>query len=321
MTDDELLEHFWQQGIDQLDMEDLLITSFVIIDDLYKEYVPDYVSHRRGPDSPFPDSAVLAISWVGEMFGIDSEKAWLSFVRKHFSYLFPNIPERSRFNRRRRNLWKVTELLREKLLEYLPYGDILILDSLPVPICDFKRAYFSKSELKNSYINGLRATYGHCPTKSLGTYLGFRVHLIVSQQGLPLAYAVANADIDDRDVLPEMIGNFLNSIIIGDKGYVSEPLRRELCQEYGITLLAKKRSNQKNQYSHYLKRTINRLRKRVETTNNQLEDQLNLSKVRARIHWGLLTRIADKFAAFTLGAFINLCLGRNLTALKDLVFA
>ena len=111
------------------------------------------------------------------------------------------------------------------------------------------------------------------------------------------------------------------SIIIGDKGYVSVPLRRELYQEYGITLLAKKRSNQKDQYSHYLKRTINRLRKRVETTNNQLEDQLNLSRVRARIHWGLLTRIADKFAAFTLGAFINLCLGRKLTALKDLVFA
>lgn len=321
LVNDKLSKHFWQLGIDQLDMEDLLITSFVIIDDLYKQHVPDYISRRRGTDSLFSDSAVLTISWLGEMFGIDSEKSWLSFVKKHFSYLFPNIPERSRFNRRRRNLWKVTELLREKLLEYLPYGDILIVDSLPVPICDFKRAYFSNSELKKSYINGLRATYGHCSTKSLSTYLGFRVHLIVSQQGLPLAYAVANADIDDRDVLPEMIGNFLNSIIIGDKGYVSVPLRRELYQEYGITLLAKKRSNQKDQYSHYLKRTINRLRKRVETTNNQLEDQLNLSRVRARIHWGLLTRIADKFAAFTLGAFINLCLGRKLTALKDLVFA
>ena len=35
----------------------------------------------------------------------------------------------------------------------------------------------------------------------------------------------------------------------------------------------------------------------------------------------MLTRIADKFAAFTLGAFINHCIGHPLTALKDLVFA
>ena len=223
MANDRLLEHFWQQGIDQLDMEDLLITSFVITDDLYKKHVPDHISHRRGPDSLFPDSAVLAISWVGEMFGIDSEKAWHSFVKKHFSYLFPNIPQRSRFNRRRRNLWKVTDLLRQKLLD----GDILIVDSLPVPICDFRRAYFSKNQMKNSYINGLRATYGHCATKSLGTYLGFRIHLVSSQQGLPLAHAVANADIDDREVLPEMISSFLNSITIGDKGYISESLRQE----------------------------------------------------------------------------------------------
>jgi len=60
----------------------------------------------------------------------------------------------------------------------------------------------SKSPLKSEYINGLRATYGHYATKDLGTYLGFKVHLIVSQQGLPLIFVVSNADVDDRDVLP-----------------------------------------------------------------------------------------------------------------------
>jgi hypothetical protein len=60
----------------------------------------------------------------------------------------------------------------------------------------------SKSPLKSEYINGLRATYGHYATKDLSTYLGFKVHLIVSQQGLPLIFVVSNADVDDRDVLP-----------------------------------------------------------------------------------------------------------------------
>lgn len=306
IRNDKLLEQFAQAGISNSDIEDLLSDAFIIIDDFYKQFVPKEVQNRPGPDSQLTDSEVMAIAWTGELLSVDSENAWYGFVKKHFSYLFVYLPDRSRFNRRRRDLWKVTDMLRQRLLECLPYGDILIVDSIPVPICDFKRAHFSRSQLKAEYINGLRATYGHCATKSLGTFLGFRVHLIVSQQGLPLAFVVANADIDDREMLPQMIADFLNTIIIGDKGYVSEPLRQELRREYGIHLLAQKRSNQKNPYSPYLRRTINRLRKRIEVTNNQLTDQFNLSRVRARTHWGLLTRISDKFAAFTLGAFINL---------------
>lgn len=321
IKNDKLLERFLQAGISNSDIEDLLSDAFIIIDDLYKQFVPKEVKNRPGPDSQLSDSEVMAITYTGELLSVDSENAWYGFVKKHFSYLFRYLPHRSRFNRRRRDLWKVTDMIRRQLLECLPYGDILIVDSLPVPICDFKRAYFSKSQLKSEYVNGLQATYGHCATKDLGTFLGFRVHLIISQQGLPLAFAVANADIDDRDVLPQMIAEFLNTIIIGDKGYVSEPLRQEFHKEYGIDLLAQKRSNQKNLYSPHLRRTINRLRKRVEVTNNQLTDQFNLAKVRARTHWGLLTRISDKFAAFTLGAFINYLLGQPLLALKSLAFA
>ena len=39
MIDDKLLERFWQQGIDQLDMEDPLITSFIIIGDPLNDLV------------------------------------------------------------------------------------------------------------------------------------------------------------------------------------------------------------------------------------------------------------------------------------------
>lgn len=318
---DTLSPQFAQAGINRLDIEDLLCVSFIIIDDMYKASVPQNIQHRRGPNSPFADSEVLAISWVGELMSVDSEKAWYSFVKKQCSHLFPHLPERSRFNRRRRNLWKVTDFLRQQFLLELPVGDIFLVDSLPVPLCDFKRAYFSKSPLKTEGPNGLRATYGHCATKGLGTFLGFRIHLLMSLGGVPLCFVVANADIDDREVLPQMIECFVNTIVIGDKGYVSEPLHHHLFEAYGVDLLAQKRSNQKNPYPPQIKQTINRLRKRVDVTIGQLEDQFHLAKVRARTHWGLLTRMSDKVAAFTLGALLNVCLGRPLLALKDLAFA
>ena len=165
------------------------------------------------------------------------------------------------------------------------------------------------------------AVYGHCPTKGLGTFLGFRVHLLISYEGIPLGYAIANADIDDRDVLWVMSATGDYRLIIGDKGYVSEPLNDALLEIDGVTLLAVRRENQKRQYTPQLKRCISRVRKRVETTINQLEDQFNLCRVRARNHWGVLTRVIDKLSGFSLGAFLNSCLGRPLVALKDLVFA
>jgi hypothetical protein len=52
-------------------------------------------------------------------------------------------------------------------------------------------------------------------------------------------------------LLPFMIADFLNTIIIGDKGYISEPFRQELYDDYGINLLTQKRSNQKNSDTRY----------------------------------------------------------------------
>jgi len=68
---------------------------------------------------------------------------------------------------------------------------------------------------------------------------------------------VSNADVDDRDVLPFMIVS--NTIIIGDKGYISEPLRQDLYDDYGIRLLTQKRSNQKNSDTRYIRKTIIRI--------------------------------------------------------------
>ena len=222
---------------------------------------------------------------------------------------------------RRRCLWAATSKLGEELRKWLPMSDILVVDSLPVPICAFKRAHFSNTPLKQQDVNGVIASWGHCETKDLGTYLGFKVHLIISEEGIPLRYAIGNADIDDREVLPLMSEHLGYSWIIGDKGYVSEQLSEQLWELDSVRLLAQKRSNQKQQYPKPVKKQLGRIRKRVESTINQLEDQFHLARVRARSHWGLYTRIGNKFAAFTLGAFLNQCLGRPLLALKDLVFA
>ena len=110
-------------------------------------------------------------------------------------------------------------------------------------------------------------------------------------------------------------------MLLADQGYVSQTLQADLLQHYNVHLLAKRRKNQKTQYSVAFTKALNKLRRRIETTLSQLTEQFYVSRLRARTHWGFRTRMSNKFAGFTLGVFLNQCLGRPLMALKDVVFA
>ena len=86
---------FAQEEITSLNLEDLLSVSFIVIDDLYEQHFPNGMLHRSGPTSNLADSEVITIAWVGEMVGIDSERAWHNFVKKEFCHLFPYLSDRS----------------------------------------------------------------------------------------------------------------------------------------------------------------------------------------------------------------------------------
>lgn len=296
------------------DLEELFIAVYVVVDDFYQQHVPETIKHRPGPTSPFTDSEVITINLVGEMLGIDSEKSWVRFIRKNFRYLFPVLPKRREFNRRHRCLWKVIDLLRWEIVMELGTDTICLVDSIPVPICDFKRAHFSTSPLK-AY-----AGYGHCESKALGTFYGFKVHLLVTSYGLPVAFILVSADKADVEMVWPLVEGLHGIILIGDKGYVSQQLAEGLKSVQGIHLYALRRSNQKQQYPKHLRRMLNRFRKRIETTLSQLVDQFHIARVRAHSYWGVLTRLSTKMAAFTVGVYLNHKAGLQLMALKELAF-
>ena len=100
------------------------------------------------PNPDCPDSDILTLGWLLEYIGADAEHSGYQRLKAELQTVFPSLPERSRFNRRRRNLWGASEVLRRTLRQHLPQADVYIVDSFPIPICDFKRAKASKSDLK-----------------------------------------------------------------------------------------------------------------------------------------------------------------------------
>ena len=66
-------------------MEDLILISYVMIDELYKQYAPQEVTKRKNVSKvKFSDSEVITISICGELAGIDSENSWYNFVKKNY---------------------------------------------------------------------------------------------------------------------------------------------------------------------------------------------------------------------------------------------
>jgi hypothetical protein len=67
--------------------------------------------------------------------------------------------------------------------------------------------------------------------------------------GLPVDFAIAPADTDDREVLALLSERGRYPIILGDKGdHISEQLQRELLETEDTLLLPTLRRNQKRQY-------------------------------------------------------------------------
>ncbi len=144
------------------------------MDDIYKETLASLTGKRNGPEPNFSDSELITLSLVAEFLGMDSERAFLGFVRKNFLYLFPDLPERSRYNRKRRNLaWAINKVKRILLQHLGIYSDSCrIIDSIPVPVYRYYKAKHNRVR-----VFAEEADFGVCESKEEKLY-GLKLHLL-----------------------------------------------------------------------------------------------------------------------------------------------
>jgi hypothetical protein len=294
---------------------DLCTYVYVVTDEVYQCAVAPY-DMRPGPRPGFTDSELLAVSIVAELVGLDAETRCLAYLRRNHPGLFPLLPERSRYNRRRRQLAEATNRIRGAVMERLwlvleAEGEALCaIDSVPVPVVGFPHA-------RHDHRWYGEADYGWVASKRQTIY-GFKLHLLVSASGLVLDFALAAANEADGTLAEQLLIDKAGLTVLGDKGDVNAPLHQLLAWRNGVTVLTPRRKNQKQQLPAALTRAINEARQIVETVNSQLVQQLALQRNRAKSVAGLATRVCAKLAAHTLGLYLNYRAGRPLLALMDL---
>lgn len=317
-TLDEEIEDLASLNLEEVDLEFVFVAAFTIVDDLYPKIVPSQVCNRPGPEPHLSDSEVISISLVGEMLA-DSETAWVRFIFKNYRYLFPDLNERSRFHRRSKDLWIIKSLLRQQVVDQLNgFNEPLVLiDSIPVPICHYVRAGRCKLFAGEAGIMK-DDLFGVCESKDEKIF-GFKLHLLVTIDGIPISFVLAPAGPHDVTLVKDVLDGFYNLFVGGDKGYVSKELADELLEKQGIRLISKKRKNQKIKNTSEEKYFLGKCRKIIETVGSILTQQFHLTKHRTRTLWGLMSRIISKITSLTLAIFINRLYGEPLLQVKHIV--
>ena len=287
------------------EFEDFCLWTYVLVDELWQQLPPAY-KPTSGPAPDCSDSELITMALVGECRGWTEETTLLRCWREHRD-LFPVVPERTRFNRRRRQLMYAINAIRQGVLAVLDLAQDrqCAIDSLPVPVLQFHLVPASPS---TATWQSQGAAFGKVPTKKQ-TIFGYQLHLLVTLGGVIRDFVLAPANASDVAVGEELLRAQQDLTAIGDKGYISAPLAAALRDEQGVRLLTVPRRNQRAQLPPEVTTLLNRWRQIIETVNDQLTEQLHLGRHHAHTFWGLCARLYTKLAAHTLCVYLNRLLG------------
>jgi transposase len=287
------------------DFEDFCVWTYVLVDDIWSRIA--CLFRRPGPAPACSDSELITLILVGECCGWDVETNLISHWQQHPT-LFPVLPERSRFNRRRRNLLYAINEVRRVLLGLLDWAADrqCAIDSLPVPVMRF---HLVPSSSATSRWKADGAAFGKVPSKKQ-TIFGYKLHLVVTLNGVIRDFVLAPANEPDLAVGAGLLAEQADLLVLGDKGYISQAVAAALAAERGVTLLTVPRANQRAQASAAWAALHAHWRQIIETVNQQLSDQFHLEENHAHTFWGLCARLYSKLAAHTLCIYLNRLLGQ-----------
>jgi Transposase DDE domain len=276
--------------------QDTLLEVFCLVDDQLQALdLPPLRS--RGPQPTLADSEVITMELVGELWKLDTDKDLFRFFRLYHRREFPALARvnRTTFTRQAANLWRVKQLIQQRLAAALSEGDpVWLVDSLPVDACQFARATFCRRFAG-------QADYGYCHLRKR-TFYGFRLHLRVNRDGVILGFQLAPARASEKAVLPEL-GLPADSVGIGDRNYWSPDLRQRLAAA-GVTLLAPYYQKSKDPDPRRSAR-LSAVRYKIETVNGQLAERYNIKRTWAKDLWHLCHRIIRKILSHTVAIVLT----------------
>ncbi len=283
------------------DLDLLLISVYCRADDL--------LPRRKGnARRRVTDAEVVTLCVAQVMMGIPSDQRFIETAGKRLAHLFPRLPGRSGYLKRRQRPADTIERLIAEFAAGSPgYNDNLVLvDSTPVE-CARSVETTRRSELADA------ADYSWCQSHSR-FFWGFRLHGLFALDGTPRALALTSPKTPERDVCLQLLGRVQRNgtlTVVGDKGYAG----REF-EHHAATLNALiARPARRDEPQPGLR--LAPIRQRIEPIFWTCKDPLTLERHGARTLHGLQTRISSRLLAPAAAIRLNHQLGRPPRAITN----
>ena len=172
---------------------------------------------------------------------------------------------------------------------FVKCSGISFVDSTPIKVCDNHRIR----------TNRVFSEYAKMGKSSMGWFYGFKLHLIINDEGKILSFCLTSGNVDDRD---EKVMDSLTKEIFGklfaDRGYISQKLFEKLLKR-DITLVTRAKKNMKNKLMDYYDRLMLRKRTVIESVNDFLKNMCNIEHSRHRSITNFLVNLLSALAAYS----------------------
>lgn len=240
---------------------------------------------------------LIAMNLTAEYMSIYSECQLFRVIIN--TYLEPLI-ERSVYNRRKRKLFDLIEIIRQNLAsKFNEFEEYFVVDSMPIEVCKISRE--NRCKICKDNIESF-PDKGYCASQKL-YYYGYKLHGICSVSGVFQSLDITPASVHDINYLNDIQQQMKECVVLGDMGYLSAEHQLNLFEKANIRLETPKRRNQKDYAPQPY--VFKKSRKIIETLYSQLCGQFMIRLNLAKTFEGFKTRILSKIAAMTMIQMLN----------------
>lgn len=259
----------------------LIVAVYVVLDDILRA-----LGHRTHPLAQTSDSEVLTVGVIAAC-QFHNHHARALCVLKAMGYLSGPLSV-SRFNRRFHALAHRLSAALDLLAAVFAAGEVFVIDSMPLPVCRRARAGRCRKVRGGEYC-------GYCAAKR-EKFFGWRLHLVVTAQGIPVSFDLVPAAYHDLTPIHELMERLPSgALVYGDKAYNSADDEAALEGETGVRLVLRRRENMMpNTLGEWY--GLRQYRGMAETVNSQLE-AWGVQRLHARTHEGWVLKVAASLVA------------------------
>lgn len=266
---------------------------YVDVDDFCLLFEPQWLAHlietgekQRIKPSRLSCSEVMTILIAFHHSGYrDFKTYYIQFVSQYWRGYFPELVSYTR-------MLKLLQTVLPALCSYLKKRfskstGIAFVDSTTLKVCHNMRIP------RNQVFSGV-AERGR---GTMGWFYGFKLHLIMNDEGGLLAVKVTPGNVDDRKPVLEMAENITGSLY-ADKGYISKDLQDKF-GEQGINFVTGKRKNMKQKTLSDWDKAMLSKRFIIETVFDQLKNMAQIEHSRHRSCIAFMVNLMAGLIAYT----------------------